>query len=281
MKYTIEGFSQERSLAFRKTVERKGKEVNLKLDCTDLVILRWFVDFYPDTQKIIANGKEYAWICYSYVLEQIPLLDITKKSLADRLKKLCEFEILEGHVVDGNRTTYGFGSKYKDLIDDGKTADEAYGSTGRGVTGQPVGGLPVNQQGVTGQPVTIDYSIIHSSIKDSSISDSNPILYSSPTPGRSEQEQIKVVRHCYGEYNNVRLSDPELEKLQNEFPNDWQERINKLSGYMASTGKTYKSHLATIRNWARMEQDRQKTAKQPDPNDGWAYLEEQYQKGEL
>ena len=62
----------------------------------------------------------------------------------------------------------------------------------------------------------------------------------------------KPQKHKYGEYNNVLLTDEEFEKLKAEFPN-WQERIDRLSSYMASTGKAYKNHLATIRNWARSE----------------------------
>lgn len=60
-------------------------------------------------------------------------------------------------------------------------------------------------------------------------------------------------RHKYGEYSNVLLSDTDLAKLKREFPNEWQERIERLSAYMASTGKSYKNHLATIRNWARRD----------------------------
>ena len=63
-------------------------------------------------------------------------------------------------------------------------------------------------------------------------------------------------KHKHGEYSNVLLTDVELEKLQAKFPNDWQQRIEKLSAYMKSTGKVYKDHLATIRNWARMEAER-------------------------
>lgn len=59
-------------------------------------------------------------------------------------------------------------------------------------------------------------------------------------------------RHKYGEYNNVLLSDEDMAKLQNEFP-DWQERIERLSSYIASKGVSYKNHLATIRNWARKD----------------------------
>ena len=63
---------------------------------------------------------------------------------------------------------------------------------------------------------------------------------------------IKPVRHKYGEYKNVLLSDKEIEKLKAEIPN-YQRYIENLSSYMMSTGKTYKSHLATIRNWARKD----------------------------
>ncbi len=70
----------------------------------------------------------------------------------------------------------------------------------------------------------------------------------------------KPVKHKYGEYNNVLLTDEELEKLKTEF-SDWQERIERLSSYVASTGKSYKSHYATIRNWAR--KDKEKPQAQP------------------
>ena len=60
----------------------------------------------------------------------------------------------------------------------------------------------------------------------------------------------KPVKHKRGEYNNVLLTDEDLDKLKAEFT-DWQARIERLSSYMASTGKSYKNHLATIRNWAK------------------------------
>lgn len=63
----------------------------------------------------------------------------------------------------------------------------------------------------------------------------------------------KPIRHKYGEYNNVLLSDEDMEKLKKEFPDDYEKRIENLSSYMKSTGKSYKDHLATIRNWARKE----------------------------
>ena len=63
----------------------------------------------------------------------------------------------------------------------------------------------------------------------------------------------KAVRHKYGQYKNVLLSDDQLAKLKEECPNDWENRIERLSEYMASKGAKYKDHLATIRAWKRKE----------------------------
>ncbi|OUP05559.1 phage replisome organizer N-terminal domain-containing protein [Anaeromassilibacillus sp. An200] len=54
----------------------------------------------------------------------------------------------------------------------------------------------------------------------------------------------------YGRYQNVFLTDEELADLQASFPTVWGQYIEKLSEYMASTGKRYQSHAATIRRWA-------------------------------
>lgn len=82
----------------------------------------------------------------------------------------------------------------------------------------------------------------------------------------------KKVRHKYGEYGNVLLSDDQMEKLKDEFP-DWEQRIENLSEYIASTGKKYKDHLATIRSWARKE-------KPPDHNSAVGKWEEFLSRGD-
>ena len=66
------------------------------------------------------------------------------------------------------------------------------------------------------------------------------------------QKPSKPTRHKHGEYSNVLLTDEELDKLKSEYF-DWEEWIERLSSYIASTGKVYKSHYATIRNWARKD----------------------------
>lgn len=69
-----------------------------------------------------------------------------------------------------------------------------------------------------------------------------------PAPTKKE----KPKKHQYGEYKNVLLTDEEHEKLSELFP-DLNERIERLSGYIAQSGKSYKSHYATIRNWAKRD----------------------------
>ena len=79
--------------------------------------------------------------------------------------------------------------------------------------------------------------------------------------GEVSRGKGKPVRHAYGEYSNVMLSDEELEKLKNEFPSDWAERIEQVSTYCASKGKAYKNYLATIRSWARRDGKRKGAAR--------------------
>ena len=88
------------------------------------------------------------------------------------------------------------------------------------------------------------YSLGEDRLVEDSLDDASPTKSPKPT------------RHKYGMYNNVLLSDEDYQKLQEEFPHDYTERIDRLSEYIASTGKSYKSHLATIRAWSRKEKSK-------------------------
>ncbi len=74
----------------------------------------------------------------------------------------------------------------------------------------------------------------------------------------------QIAPAVFGRYQNVFLSSGELAELQADFPTVWQEYIERLSEYMASTGRTYKSHAATIRRWAA--EDLRKTNNIPSYN---------------
>ena len=65
-----------------------------------------------------------------------------------------------------------------------------------------------------------------------------------------ESEPGRAAPAAYGRYENVILTDTELSELKAELPDKWEYYIDRLSGYIASTGKKYKNHAATIRRWA-------------------------------
>lgn len=70
---------------------------------------------------------------------------------------------------------------------------------------------------------------------------------------RLDKDRLVENKRPYGHFKNVLLTDDELEKLKQEVPHH-EEWIERLSEYMASKGKRYKSHYATIRTWHRKEQ---------------------------
>lgn len=114
-----------------------------------------------------------------------------------------------------------------------------------------------------GNQMATQYSIGKDSIGKVSIEEDIAPDSDESEPPPQPPTPKKPVIHKYGEYANVLLTDDELDKLKKEYP-DWEERIERLSSYVASTGKSYKSHYATIRNWARKDQEQKpQTIKQP------------------
>ena len=65
---------------------------------------------------------------------------------------------------------------------------------------------------------------------------------------------------AYGRYNNVILTDTELSGLKTELPGKWEYYIDRLSCHIASTGKQYYSHAATIYKWAQEDAAKGKAA---------------------
>ena len=65
-----------------------------------------------------------------------------------------------------------------------------------------------------------------------------------------EREEGQSAPAVFGKYQNVFLTDTELAELKEEIPEKWEYYIDRLSGYIASTGKKYQNHAATILRWA-------------------------------
>lgn len=106
MKYKIYGFLQDGFVKFG-------------LKSSDMLILRWFVDFM-DSGKMISkeiDGKLYYWIDYKKIMEDFPILDMKKDAIYMRLRKMCECKILERKILKkGGYSYYRLGDNYIYLI---------------------------------------------------------------------------------------------------------------------------------------------------------------------
>lgn len=68
----------------------------------------------------------------------------------------------------------------------------------------------------------------------------------------------EINKESFGEFENVLLSEQELNKLKIRFGEDANSYIERLSNYIASSGKCYKSHYATILTWAEKDKQSEK-----------------------
>ncbi len=74
---------------------------------------------------------------------------------------------------------------------------------------------------------------------------------------KTKQNKKEMNKEKFGEFSNVLLSEQEFEKLKLRFGESANKYIERLSNYIESRGKRYKSHYATILTWA--EKDKQNT----------------------
>lgn len=89
---------------------------------------------------------------------------------------------------------------------------------------------------------------------------------------QNTKKQNTNIKREYGEFKNVLLTDDEYKKLEEI---NALSQIEKLSSYIASTGKRYKSHYATILNWDRRDKQKQ----EEDKYKGMSYREREYYNG--
>lgn len=166
MKSTIAGFNQEYALTLKKQVPTKGGEKTIKIDCTDLTILRWLVDFYPSMKKKIVGDREYVWLTHKKLMDDLPLLDITKRSCIDRMQKLVEFGILDYKLLKqgGTFSLYAFGENYMNLVQ--STSTGVCSQPTQGETSDQPGGMQSTNTRVCSQPDNKDNSVIDTSFID-------------------------------------------------------------------------------------------------------------------
>lgn len=139
MRYSILGFNQEEVLKLRKTITKdiRGeiKQIELRLDVTDLLIINHLADF-PNRKKvtkIILDDKIFFWVSYNTIIEELPIIDIKKQALSDRLAKMVELGILERRIQtcgsSANMTFFRISEAYENL-----KYKEGYSSQTQGVS---------------------------------------------------------------------------------------------------------------------------------------------------
>ena len=69
---------------------------------------------------------------------------------------------------------------------------------------------------------------------------------------RLDKNSIEREKHAHGFFSNVFLTEDEIHKLSVEVPN-YEDYIERLSRYIESSGKKYKSHYATILSWQKKD----------------------------
>jgi len=72
-----------------------------------------------------------------------------------------------------------------------------------------------------------------------------------------ELKKKHPLKHKYGEYKNVLLSDEQLEKLKGLYP-DWELKIKNLDEGIERKGYVYKNHFLVITKWAANEKQKSK-----------------------
>lgn len=63
----------------------------------------------------------------------------------------------------------------------------------------------------------------------------------------------EIIKEKFGEFENVFLSADEFQKLKLKLGSETEGYIERLSSYIASSGKRYKSHYATILSWTQKD----------------------------
>lgn len=82
-----------------------------------------------------------------------------------------------------------------------------------------------------------------------------------PVDGRATSKPSRTTppQNSYGEFGNVKMTTAEFEKfVQAVGAERANALIEELSSYLASSGKRYKSHYATLLNWGRRKDKEEK-----------------------
>ena len=91
----------------------------------------------------------------------------------------------------------------------------------------------------------------------------------------SKKKATKEVRHKYGEFKNVLLSDKDLEKLKTEYGEELVEKyIKKMDEWIELNGRRYKNYYLALRQW--MNKEVSKKQEKVEKQEGDTKYDEEY-----
>ena len=102
---------------------------------------------------------------------------------------------------------------------------------------------------------------------NSEIEDFTPSLTDSSPPPKKK----KPVYHVYGEFQHVKLTDEQRQKLIESYGEQkTNEYIKRCDEYVEKTGKQYKNYLVTIRSWIENERENSTERQQDNGNNRYS-----------
>ena len=117
-------------------------------------------------------------------------------------------------------------------------------------------------------------------VKSTELRDSEVKSLESLSADAQKPSKPKPEKHQHGSFKNVLLTDAELEKLHERFP-DADKRIESFSVKKAAKGYVYKSDYAAIIAWAGDDGKKQQAQAQPKKTYTAAEVAEMMERGEL
>lgn len=104
--------------------------------------------------------------------------------------------------------------------------------------------------------------------------ETDPTPGGKPTPKNLTRNTLQKHHTCllenataYGSYENVILTEKQLQRLREEYPQQLDSLIEQMSRYIAAYGKHYENYEAALRIWAETD-NAKKEAREDTPQEG-------------
>ena len=197
----VNGLPQEELACMVDVMIGKDKKPHeVRIDAADTLILQWLLHFYPRMNKKKVNDEEYAYISYKKIVEDLPILNTTKRAVAARFKKIEHFGLVKMLVEKDEFGTYTYihlTKKYFSLLE---TAE---------------GGCPSKNNGVVPRYATKNSKLENSKIRANTSQQTDSIANDAPIPAesvRSEEVSESVRKSTRAETSSYQQKGASPEK---------------------------------------------------------------------